>query len=85
MTDLRVMMHTRLLGATDTEGTRIHAWGPAGIRETVAYDYALDPYENHERAALECLRARGVRPVDVVHVQHLSGVHGYAFDVAYTD
>lgn len=85
MTDRRVMVKTRFLGATDTEGAKLKAWAPTGLVECVAYDHALDPYENHERAALECIRAQGARPVDVVHVQHHSSGVGYAFDVAYTD
>lgn len=44
---------TKALGPTNSRGSRIKAtYDPKGKPLTVAWDYALGPTENHERAAV---------------------------------
>lgn len=47
---------TRYLGPTQHRGARVKATAPSGRSITVAWDHALNPEPNHERAARELAR-----------------------------
>ena len=49
-------IHTKLLGPTNSRGTRIQAKSESGQSITRAYDYALESHENHAMAAEELLK-----------------------------
>lgn len=49
---------TKYVGATNTRGSRIVASADAG-RVTVSWDYALDVFENHKKAAEAYCKKKG--------------------------
>ncbi len=51
-------IHTKYYGATNYRGSRIRATAEVGS-VTVAYDHAMDVYDNHRAAALALVEKYG--------------------------
>jgi hypothetical protein len=45
---------TKFFGPTNTRGARVKATLPSGGSVTIAWDHALDLYDNHRQAAIAC-------------------------------
>lgn len=45
-------IETKYLGPTNTQGSRIKAIEPDGKSITISYDYALNEYDLHKKAAV---------------------------------
>ncbi len=70
-------IETRYMGPTNTRGSRIKATSASGISITVPYDYELDAFDNHEKAARALMKKLGW--TGKIAGGSLPGNRGYAF------
>lgn len=76
------MIVTRYHGPTNSRGSRVSAKLPSGVKVTLHWDHALNPYDNHAKAVCTLLEREGMETTREAHVS--DNGNGYVFTMPVT-